>query len=100
MNSDLYQKQGKFMTHRSLCCMPIVTLLVGLFVLSVGFNFVFLKKINKLSNIVNTMTSPVDNDELQKMMEEVQRLSKKEYTNNLQYDIKTKKPIKNDFRSN
>jgi hypothetical protein len=97
VNSDPYQKQGKFMTHRSLCCMPIVTLLVGLLVLSVGFNFIFLEKINKLSNIVNTITSPVDDNELKQMMKEVGRLSKQEYMNNLQYDIKTKQPIRNDF---
>jgi hypothetical protein len=77
--------------------MPIVTLLVGLLVLSTGFNFVFLEKINKLSNIVNTITSPVDEDELKKLMEEVKRLSKQEYMNNLKYDIKTKQPIHNDF---
>jgi hypothetical protein len=88
------------MTHRSLCCMPILTLLFGLLVLSVGFNFVFVEKINRLTNIVNTITSPVDKDELIKIMEEVERLSKKEYTNNLKYDVKTKQPITNDFRSN
>jgi predicted PurR-regulated permease PerM len=85
------------MTHRSLCCMPIVTLLIGLLVLSVGFNFVFIEKINKLSNIVNTMTAPVDDDELKNLMEEIKRLSKQEYMNNLKYDIKTKQPIHNDF---
>ena len=85
------------MTHRSLCCMPIVTLLIGLLVLSVGFNFVFIEKINKLSNIVNTITAPVDDDELKNLMEEIKRLSKQEYMNNLKYDIKTKQPIHNDF---
>ncbi len=85
------------MTNRSLCCMPIVTLLVGLLVLSFGFNLVFLDKINKLSNIINTITSPVKDNELKKLMEEVERLSKQEYTNNLKYDVKTKQPIKNDF---
>jgi hypothetical protein len=85
------------MTHRSLCCMPIVTLLIGLLVLSIGFNFVFIEKINKLSNIVNTMTAPVDDDELKNLMEEIKRLSKQEYMNNLKYDIKTKQPIHNDF---
>jgi hypothetical protein len=88
------------MAHRSLCCMPILTLLFGLFVLSVGFNVVFVEKIKRLTNIVNTITSPVDKDELTKMMEEVERLSTKEYTNNLKYDVKTKQPITNDFRSN
>ncbi len=85
------------MTHRSLCCMPIVTLMIGLLVLSVGFNFVFIEKINKLSNIVNTITAPVDDDELKNLMEEIKRLSKQEYMNNLKYDIKTKQPIHNDF---
>jgi len=77
--------------------MPIVTLMIGLLVLSVGFNFVFIEKINKLSNIVNTMTAPVDDDELKNLMEEIKRLSKQEYMNNLKYDIKTKQPIHNDF---
>jgi hypothetical protein len=100
MNANPAQEQGQFMTHRSLCCMPIVTLLVGLLVLSVGFNFVFLEKINKLSSIVNTITSPVDDDELKQIIKEVERLSKEEYMNNLQYDVKTKQPIQNDFRTN
>ena len=88
------------MTHRSLCCMPLVTLLTGLLVLSVGFNYVFIQKIDKLYNIVNRITSPVDDVELEKVMEEVKRLSKQKYTNNdsdVQYDIKTKEPISNDF---
>jgi hypothetical protein len=80
--------------------MSIVTLLVGLLVLSVGFNFIFLEKINKLSSIVNTITSPVDDDELKQIIKEVERLSKQEYMNNLQYDVKTKQPIQNDFRTN
>lgn len=102
MNSNPIQKQGKFMTHRSLCCMPIVTLLVGLLVLSVGFNFIFVEKINRLNHIVNTITSPVNDEELNKLMEEVKRLSKQEYMNNIKdsntkYDLKTRQPIKNDF---
>ena len=88
------------MTHRSLCCMSLVTLLTGLLVLSVGFNYVFIQKIDKLYNIVNRITSPVDDVELEKVMEEVKRLSRQKYTNNdsdVQYDIKTKEPISNDF---
>ena len=85
------------MTHRSLCCMPIVTLLVGLLVLSVGFNWIFLQKINKLHYVVNSITSPVDDDELKKLMEEVKRLSIQTYTSGTKYDIKTREPIKNDF---
>ena len=80
--------------------MPLVTLLTGLLVLSVGFNYVFIQKIDKLYNIVNRITSPVDDLELEKVMEEVKRLSKQKYTNNdsdVQYDIKTKEPISNDF---
>jgi hypothetical protein len=80
--------------------MPLVTLLTGLLVLSVGFNYIFVEKINKLHHIVNSITSPVDDVELKKLMEEVKRLSKQKYTNNdstIQYDIKTKEPISNDF---
>ena len=87
------------MTNRSLCCMPVVTLLVGLLVLSVGFNLIFLEKINRLSDIINTITSPVNDIELKKIMEEMERLSNQKYTNNPQYDTKTKQPIKNDFWS-
>jgi len=85
------------MTHRSLCCMPLVTLLVGLLVLSVGFNWIFFDKINKLNHIVNSITSPVNDDELKKLMEEVKRLSTQTYTSGTKYDIKTREPIKNDF---
>ncbi len=88
------------MTHRSLCCMPILTLLFGLLVLSVGFNYVFFGKINQLTKIVNTIAAPIDDDELKKLMNEIERLSKEEYMNNLKYDVKTKQPITNDFRSN
>ena len=80
--------------------MPLVTLLTGLLVLSVGFNYVFIQKIDKLYNIVNRITSPVDDLELEKVMEEVKRLSKQKYTSDdstIQYDIKTKEPISNDF---
>lgn len=85
------------MTHRSLCCMPIVTLLVGLLVLSIGFNFIYLEKITKLNNIIANVSSPVDDDELKKLMEEVKRLSKETYTADTKYDTKTREPIKNDF---
>ena len=85
------------MTHRSLCCMPIVTLLIGLLVLSVGFNWIFVEKINQLHHIVNSITSPVNDDELKKLMEEVKRLSTQTYTSGTKYDIKTREPIKNDF---
>lgn len=88
------------MTHRSLCCMPLVTLLTSLLVLSVGFNYVFIQKIDRLYNIANRITSPVNDIELEKVMEEVKRLSKQKYTNNdstIQYNIKTKEPISHDF---
>jgi len=85
------------MTHRSLCCMPIVTLLVGLLVLSIGFNLIFVEKINKLNHVVNSVTSPVDDDELKKLMEEIKRLSKQTYTSGTKYDTKTREPIQNDF---
>jgi hypothetical protein len=80
--------------------MPLVTLLTGLLVLSVGFNWIFVEKINKLHNIVNRITSPVDDLELEKLMEEIKRLSKQKYTSDdsdVQYDIRTKEPISNDF---
>jgi len=94
---SIQDKQGIFMTHRSLCCMPIVTLLFGLLVLSVGFNFIFVEKINKLNHVVSTITSPVNDDELKKLMEEIKRLSKQTYTSGTKYDIKTREPIQNDF---
>lgn len=85
------------MTNRSLCCMPIVTLLVGLLVLSLGFNCIFYQKIHRLNHTVNSITSPVDDEELEKIMEEVKRLSKQTYTSGTKYDTKTREPIKNDF---
>jgi len=85
------------MTNRSLCCMPIVTLLFGLLVLSVGFNWIFFEKINKLNHVVSTITSPVNDDELKKLMEEIKRLSKQTYTSGTKYDTKTREPIQNDF---
>ena len=85
------------MTNRSVCCMPVVTLLVGLLVLSIGFNWIFFDKINRLNHIVNQVTSPVNDNELKKLMEEIKRLSKKTYTSDTKYDIKTREPIKNDF---
>jgi hypothetical protein len=77
--------------------MPIVTLLVGLLVLSIGFNLIFVEKINKLNHVVNSVTSPVDDDELKKLMEEIKRLSKQTYTSGTKYDTKTREPIQNDF---
>lgn len=83
-------------------CLPIITMLIGLLVLSFGFNIIFWSRLTTLSNIVNTITSPVDDEELQKLMEEVKRLSKQEYTTNTRdfdtkYDTKTKEPIYNNF---
>jgi hypothetical protein len=77
--------------------MPIVTLLVGLLILSIGFNWIFLDKINRLNYIANQITSPVDDDELKKLMEEVKRLSKETYRADTRYDTKTRESIKNDF---
>lgn len=85
------------MTNRSLCCMPIVTLLIGLLVLSVGFNSILLGKLNRLNSLVNTITSPVDDNELKKIMEEIQQLSKKTYTSDTKYNTQTKEPITNAF---
>jgi hypothetical protein len=74
------------MTHRSPY-LPVITFLVGLLCLSVGFNILFLNKINKLYKIVNTISQPVSDQELKELMEEVKRLS------NAKYDIKTRKII-------
>lgn len=88
------------MTNRSLCCMPIVTLLVGLLVLSIGFNYVFLEKIDHLTKIINSDDAPVSNYELKQMMKEIERLSKEQYRINkpdIKYNTKTKEPIDNNF---
>lgn len=85
------------MKHFSLHCTSIVTILVSLLVLSVGFNYIFIDKINKLNYIINKINCPVDDNELEKMMAEIKRLSKKTYTADTKYDIKTREPIKNDF---
>jgi hypothetical protein len=75
----------------------MLTLLTGLLVLSVGFNWIFVEKINKLNHVVSIITSPVNDDELKKLIEEVKRLSKQTYTSGTKYDIKTREPIQNDF---
>lgn len=88
------------MTHSSLCCMPIVTLLVGLLVLSIGFNYIFLEKIDYLTKIVGSDDMPVSQYELKHMMKEVDRLSKEQYIiekSDTKYDTKTKQPIGNNF---
>lgn len=87
------------MTHRSFH-LPIYTMLIGLLITSIGFNILAFNHIRETQQIANKSNCPVSDQELHNMMEEVKRLSKQTYTNNdptIQYDIKTKEPISNDF---
>lgn len=86
------------MTHRSFH-LPIYTMLIGLLTISIGFNIIAFNHFREIQ-IANKSNSPVSDQELHRMMEEVKRLSKSTYTNSdsdIQYDIKTKEPISNDF---
>lgn len=87
------------MTHRSFH-LPIYTMLVGLLITSTGFNILAFNHLRETTQIVNKSKSPVSDQELHKMIKEVERLSKATYTNNnstIQYNIKTKEPISHDF---
>ena len=70
---------------------PLLTTVTGLLVLSMGFNIVFFQKINDLNKTITHTMSPVSELDLQKFQKEIDRLS------NIQYDVKTKQPIKNDL---
>lgn len=73
---------------------PLLTILIGLLVLSIGMNLVFYQRIDNLNKTISHTTSPVSEEELKEYEKEIDRLS------NIQYDIKTKKPIKNDLINN
>lgn len=70
---------------------PILTIVAGLLTLSIGLNIIFYQRIGVLDKTITHTMSPVSELELQKFQKEIDRLS------NIQYDVKTKKPIKNDF---
>jgi hypothetical protein len=75
-------------------------MLVGFLITSIGFNILAFNYFSETKQIADKTNSPVSDQELHKMMEEVKRLSKQTYTNNdstIQYNIKTKEPISNDF---
>lgn len=87
------------MTQRSVH-LTIYTLLVGLILISFGYNLIAFSYLNQLQQVVGSDNPPVEDEELRKMMEEVKRLSKQTYTNRdsgIQYDSKTKEPISRDF---
>lgn len=98
-----HQNKECFMTNRSKY-LPLIAMFIGLFVLSVGFNIVLFNKVSRLISIVNTTNSPVNDKDLEELMKETKKLSKQTYTNdiensNIQYDIKTRELIQNDFRN-
>lgn len=70
---------------------PIITIISGLLTLSIGLNILFYQRIILLDKIIIHTTRPVSKQELEKIQEEIDRLS------NIQYDVKTKEPIHNDF---
>lgn len=68
---------------------PLLTIVAGLLTLSVGLNIVFYQRIIVLDKTITHTMSPVSELELQKFQKEIDRLS------NIQYDVKTKQPVKN-----
>lgn len=70
---------------------PILVILVGLFTLSVGLNVIFYNRIIDRDKTITNTTSPVKEKELEQIKKEIDRLS------NIQYNIKTKQPIENQF---
>jgi hypothetical protein len=74
-------------------------MLISLLITSTLFNILAFNHLRETQQIANKSKSPVSDQELHRMMKEVERLSKATYTNSdsIQYDIKTKEPISNDF---
>jgi hypothetical protein len=77
----------------------ILVFLITLLVLSAGFNIVLIQKNIRLNNTINKTQSYVSDTELRNIQQEIEQLSKQKYiqqnSNNIQYDVKTKKPISN-----
>ena len=77
----------------------ILVMLLTLLVLSIGFNIVLVQKNIKLTNTFNKTQSYVSETELTDIQKEIEYLSKQNFieksTDNIQYDVKTKKPINN-----
>jgi hypothetical protein len=77
----------------------ILVMLLTLLVLSIGFNIVLVQKNIKLTNNFNKTQSYVSETELTDIQKEIEYLSKQNFieksTDNIQYDVKTKKPINN-----
>ena len=75
----------------------ILVLLSTVLVLSLGFNTVLFYKIIQLNNRFNRTQSYVSDSELKNMQREIEQLSTQQYIKgfpeNIQYDLKTKKPI-------
>ena len=75
----------------------ILVLLSTVLVLSLGFNTVLFYKIIQLNNRFNRTQSYVSNSELRNMQREIEQLSTQQYIKelpeNIQYDLKTRKPI-------
>ena len=75
----------------------ILVLLSTVLVLSLGFNTVLFYKIIQLNNRFNRTRSYVSDSEFKNMQREIEQLSTqqyiKEFPENIQYDLKTKKPI-------
>lgn len=70
---------------------PILIFFVVLLTFSVSTNVILFHRINTLDRIVLNTTSPVSENELNKLSKEIDRLS------SIQYDVKTKQPIYNDL---
>ena len=79
------------MSYRSKY-LPLVVLLSGMLLLSVGFNLIYISRIYSLDKISHNSNSPVSENELHNMMKEIKRLSNQTYTHQ-QFDAKTREPI-------
>lgn len=77
----------------------ILVVLSTVLVLSLGFNIVLFQKSIQLNNNLNKTQSYVSDTELKQLQKEIEELSQKQYiqqsSDNLQYNIKTKRPINN-----
>lgn len=79
----------------------IYALLIGLLFFSIGINIVFYNRILILQDFIKGYNPWVSVEQLNSMEKEIEKLSTKKYTNsinnNLQYDVKTRQPIVNDW---
>lgn len=67
----------------------LLVIIIALLTLSIGLNIIFYQKAT--NKTITHTNAPISEEELKIIEKEIDRLS------NIQYDVKTKQPIKNDF---